>query len=196
MKLLKDMMMRPNVIPLIGNHEFMALKVLKKFCVEITEENSASHLTEEDMVSYVNWTMDGGEETIKAFRKLSKEEQAEILDYLMDFSLFEEVEAGGREYVLVHAGLEPFDPEKYLEDYHISEMIFQAPDYEKVYFPDRYLVTGHLPTISQGEEYKGKIMKKNGHIAIDCGCVYGLSLGVYCLDTGEEWYVPNCTVRR
>ena len=38
-KILQDMMMRFNVIPILGNHEYMALKVLKKQTVEITEEN-------------------------------------------------------------------------------------------------------------------------------------------------------------
>ena len=39
-KLLQNMMLRPNVLPIIGNHEYMALTVLKKLCVEITEENA------------------------------------------------------------------------------------------------------------------------------------------------------------
>ena len=38
-ELLQDMMCRNNVYPLIGNHEYMALTVLNKLCVEITEEN-------------------------------------------------------------------------------------------------------------------------------------------------------------
>lgn len=189
MRLLQDMMMRSNVIPLIGNHEYMALTVLKKLCVEVTEENVETYLSLDDITNYTNWVMDGGQETIEQFRKLSKEEQFDILDYLEEFSLYEEVKAGGRDYILVHGGLEPFNPKKKLEEYQLSEMLFQSPDYDKVYFPDRYLVTGHTPTAAFGEAYKGKIVQKNHHIAMDCGCVYGLGLGVYCLDTREEWYI-------
>ena len=38
-KLLLDLSMRPNVFPLMGNHELMALDVLRPLLVEITEEN-------------------------------------------------------------------------------------------------------------------------------------------------------------
>ena len=34
-----------------------------------------------------------------------------------------------------------------------------------------------------------RIYKKNNHIAIDCGAVYGNRLGCICLDTMEEFYV-------
>ena len=36
-----------------------------------------------------------------------------------------------------------------------------------------------------------QIIEKNHHIAIDCGCVFGMNLGVYCLDTGEKWYIEK-----
>lgn len=81
-KLLKDMMSRHNVFPLLGNHEYMALTVLRKLCVEITEDNVDNHLNEEDMMSYMNWMENGGNTTIEQFQQLSKEEQEDILDYL------------------------------------------------------------------------------------------------------------------
>ena len=188
-KLLQDMMLRPNVLPVIGNHEYMALTVLKKLCVEITEENAENYLSAEDMTNYLNWSMDGGQSTIRQFQKLSAEERLDILDYLEEFALYEEVCAGGRDFVLVHGGLEPFVPGKALEDYALSEVIFKSPDYNKMYFDDRYLVTGHTPTLRLKGEQKGRIFEKNHHIAIDCGCVYGGRLGVYCLDNGQSWYV-------
>ena len=36
-EILRDMMFRANVIPLIGNHDYMALMMLKKLAVPITE---------------------------------------------------------------------------------------------------------------------------------------------------------------
>ena len=34
----------------------------------------------------------------------------------------------------------------------------------------------------------GKIIRKNNHIAIDCGAVFGGALGCICLETLEEFY--------
>lgn len=189
--LLKDMMMRPNVFPIIGNHEYMALSVLSKLCVEITEENVENHLDEKDMLNYAFWMKNGGNVTISQFKELSREDQMDILDYLEEFALYEELEVNGKDYVLVHAGLTPFSVDKKMEEYRLEEVIFKSVDYNVQYFKDKYLVTGHKPTISIDKNQKGKIIEKNHHIAIDCGCVFGLNLGVLCLDTLEKWYVPN-----
>ena len=35
------------------------------------------------------------------------------------------------------------------------------------------------------------IFEENGHLAIDCGCIYGLKLAAYCLDTQEAFYVDS-----
>ncbi|HJD39804.1 MAG TPA: hypothetical protein H9913_07225 [Candidatus Blautia stercoripullorum] len=69
-----------------------------------------------------------------------------------------------------------------------EDLIFTRAEYDKVYSDSYYLVTGHTPTFEIGAEYDGKIYRKNRHIAIDCGCVYGGTLGVYCFDTGECIY--------
>ena len=39
------------------------------------------------------------------------------------------------------------------------------------------------------KNYKGKIIIKNNHIAIDCGCVFKCGLGCICLDNMKEYYV-------
>ena len=44
-KLLQDMMMRPNVFPIIGNHDYMALTVLKKLCEKGIFQNEKSTVT-------------------------------------------------------------------------------------------------------------------------------------------------------
>lgn len=190
-RLLQDMMMRSNVFPIIGNHEYMALSVLRKLCVEITEENVQSHLNETDMESLYHWCKDGGDVTLQQFQKLSYEEKLDILDYLDEFSLVEEISVNQKHFILVHAGLNPFIKDKALEDYQLEEVIFKSCDYDRVYFEDKYLVSGHKPTVSIDKKQKGQIIEMNHHIAIDCGCVFGLNLGIYCLDTGEKWYVES-----
>ena len=189
-RLLRDMMARPNVCPLIGNHELMALLLLRKLCVDITPDNADVQLTPDDLRDIQNWLKDGGQATLDDFRRLTGPERQELLDYLGEFSLYEETEAGGNRYLLVHGGLEPFDPSLAVEDYDIMQLLFSHANYDQVYFPDRYTVTGHTPTPSQPGN-RGTILRKNNHIAIDCGCVFGYNLAVLCLDTGEEFYIPR-----
>lgn len=186
--ILQDMMLRPNVVPILGNHEFMALSVLRRLAVTVTEDNAEGYLTTQDLTSYSNWMLDGGHTTVQQFRALDTWGREDVLDYLGEFSLYEETEAAGKRFVLIHGGPHPFVPGKALEDYSLPELIFHAPDYDRVYFPDRYLVTGHTPTL-RIPGCEGRILTKNRHIAIDCGCVFGGRLGVYCLDTGETIYI-------
>lgn len=191
-KILQDMMMRFNVIPILGNHEYMAIHCMKFLCQEITKE-SIKGLDEDIIRGLTEWQNVGGQATIDEFHKLTLEEKQDIIDYIEEFSLYEEINVKGKEYILVHAGLINFDPDRPLEDYHTYELIFKVPNYYQVYFPDKYLVTGHLPTrCIDGNDGQDKIFKENNHIAIDCGsgCKgHGGRLGCICLDTGAEYYV-------
>lgn len=200
-KILMDMMMRSNIIPILGNHEYMASLCLPWIFREVTEESIES--MDEDIIDGITeWLSVGGEATINEPRMRETELREMVLEYLGEFELYDVVKAGGKTFVLVHAGLENFVPERELEDYHFSELLFYKPDYRKVYFKNAYLVTGHTPTRAiyaeeQGEvlgemnpkEYKDIIYKKNNHIAIDCGCGFGGRLACLCLETLEEFYV-------
>lgn len=192
LKILQDMMMRINVFPIIGNHEYMAIGCLKFLLKPIAEEE-IKKIDKEIIQELTEWQNVGGQSTINEFHRLSPEEKEDIIDYLEEFVLYEEITVGGRDYVLVHAGLDGFSPERSLDDYHLSEVVFKCPDYSKVYFDDKILVTGHIPTAYIEENTNSnRIFKANNHIAIDCGCSMGLDdsrLGAICLDTGEEFYV-------
>ena len=83
---------------------------------------------------------------MKDFSRLSQEQKDDILDYLNEFELYAEVCAGGKHYILAHAGLGNFSPEKRLEDYSLEELAFSRTDYSKALFQDKILVTGHTPT--------------------------------------------------
>lgn len=186
-KVLQDMMTRFNVYPIIGNHEYMALKVLKKLMLEITEESCDSISNSNLIQELLLWQQDGGNVTLEQFQKLRIEERYDILEYLEEFSPYEEAKVNDRHYVLVHAGLDNFSEEKNLEDYELYELIFNPPDYNKIYYKNKYLVTGHLPTLSNGGN-NGSVIIKNNHIAIDCGKVFGGKLAAVCLDTLETFY--------
>lgn len=191
-KILQDMMMHFNIIPIIGNHEYMAINCLKFLNQEITEE-SINNIDEGIIQGLLEWQNVGGQATIDEFHKLNSEEKQDIIDYIEEFSLYEEASVRGKDYVMVHAGFCNFSIDRPLDDYHFSELLFKVPDYSRVYFPDKYIITGHLPTrCIEGNGGQDRIYKANNHIAIDCGCACideGGRLGCICLDTGEEFYV-------
>lgn len=195
-KILQDMMMCSYIYPILGNHEYMALQVLP-WLMEDSEEMDGGKLKE-----LMFWRGEGGETTIAEFHALDREEQDSILDYMSNFRSFIELECDGEEFVLVHAGLDGFSVNRSLETYDLEELIFNAPSYECVYYPDKYLVTGHTVTrIIHGDmeqkedscvnlfDFKDEVYMDNNHIAIDCACGYGGSLAAVCLETKEIFYV-------
>ncbi len=192
-KVLKDMMLRPNIHPIMGNHDYMAYKVLKKLNVEVTKENAENHLSDGDIMNYLYWVKDGGKITADQFRQLARIEKDEILHYMQRFHAYAEVFCGGKRYILVHGGIQGFTEEKGLEEYKLKDFIFYRTDYTKRCFQDKntYLVTGHTPTFLIREDKKALVYEKHGHIAIDCGCVFQEKLAVYCLDTGKITYVDH-----
>lgn len=180
-KILQDMMQRKNVIPIRGNHDYYAGFMLQM--IKLPEKEFKE--IEED---FKLWLYDGGESTYRAFIELSPEEQKEIIRFLCNFSDFQELQVAGNSFFMAHTV-----PEKermlHFEDIEMEDLLFGTAEYDKVYFPDKYIVTGHTPTQLIDDRYAGRIYKKNNHIVVDCGAVFGFPLGCLCLDTLEEFYV-------
>ena len=176
MKVIKDLMMRENATYIVGNHDYMAMLALRKLAVEITEETCRD--LEPDLLHYYYWMQDGGRVTAEQFRTLSREEQKEILDYLGEALLYEVLKEKEDQLVLVHGGLGNFTEEKALEDYDIHELLFVRADYERRYYKDKRktLVTGHTPTMTIRPDGQPLVYLENGHLALDCGVVFGGNL--------------------
>lgn len=192
MELFKDIISRKNIISLAGNHEFSALKFLRKFCNDCSESDDIIKNSQDFLI----WCINGGDKTLTEFLALIPNERQMIVNYISEMSLYEEMTVNGKSYLLVHAGLEPFDKNKSLEEYTVNQLLWSRIDYNQKYFDDCFTVTGHTPTIRE-KGNNGSIIKRNNHIAIDCGCVYGYSLAVFCLDTEEEFYVKaKCDYRK
>lgn len=191
--LLQDLMLRPNVYPILGNHEYMALSVLRKLNVEITEENFESHLSEDDFLDYIYWMRDGGDTTINQFVKLSGEQKEEVLEYLEECSLYEEIHMDGERYILVHADIYGYEEGRPLDTYAPTDLIFHRADYRRNYFQNEhtFLVTGHTPTFGIRADKKPLVYAECGHIAIDCGCVFGGKLAAYRLNDHKVFYVDR-----
>lgn len=191
-KILLDMMDRPNVIPILGNHEFTAAVCLPWLLEEVTARSLAD-LDDARLAALQEWIANGGGLTIRELQKLSRAERENILDYLREMELYAEVEAGGRSFVLTHAGLDHFVPEKPLEDYALEDFLFCRPRPSEGFWPDRHLVFGHTPTrllrAQMGKPLSDDILFWGQQIAIDCGCGFDGKLGCICLDTMEVFYV-------
>ena len=192
-RILQDMNVRPNVFPILGNHEFTAAVCLPWLLKEVTDQSIES-LGDVQVAALGEWVVNGGTPTLRSLQKLTLEEREDILEYLQEMDLYAEVEAGGRSFVLVHAGIENFTPQRPLDSYQLSDFILGRLDGKKMYFADKFLVYGHTPVRllrqQEGEPLSDKIYRRGNQIAIDCGCAFqGGLLGCLCLDTMEEFYV-------
>jgi len=176
--LLTELSMCENVYHVAGEHDFLALRMLSGFDKMLKNGDMPAPDFAAEMTA---WASDGGAVTLEGFRALDEDMREGLLDYLSECSLYEEVEAGGKDYVLVHAGIDGFDPEKPLEEY-APEHFFTVPQNE-VYYPDRVVIVGHVPTKS------GRIEREGNLIRLDCGVKDGGKLGCLCLETGEEFYI-------
>ena len=158
-------------------------------------EHGRASMSRTDRSNASLWFSNGGESSLRDFLRLDKGQRQAVWAYMASLPLYREMKAGGRDFLLVHGGLEHFSPSRPLEDYSRDEIVWCRPEPETVYFPDRCVVLGHTPTqLLYGAEghgsIQGKIYRAESFIDIDCGCVYpGGRLGCLCLDTLEEIYV-------
>ena len=183
-KTLCEMKKDDRIIPVMGNHESMALGPLRSLVTESPEE-----LKVKQPKAYYAWMLNGGEPTMLGFTALSDKEKAGIINYIDSFMIYATVSAGGRSFHLSHT-LPEYDPVIGIHDASYIDFIWGEPDYEIKYDENTLFVTGHTPTSFIDPEYEGRIWQKNNHIAIDCGAVFDNGrLGCICLDTMEEFYV-------
>lgn len=174
-----------NVQLLLGNHEAMLLSV--DFLLDEITEDSVCAVTGEKLALLDTYLQNGGGVTLRALRKLPRETQRDILDYLRECPLYEAVTAGGRDYVLVHAGFDHFRRDRKISDYSGDELIWALPALTDEYYDDVHTVFGHTPTFRYGKEHEGKILKTRTWTDIDCGAAWGSEPILLRLDDGKEF---------
>lgn len=186
---LRYIMKQKNVTYIVGNHDYRLYTFIKELGLDLN-----TFRNDEIKWAFKFWQHDGGLPTLEGFLALSEFERKEIYDFIENASVYEEIEHEGKRYILSHAGIINFKEEKSLEEYSYSDFINGRMDYDKRYFQDEniYIVSGHTPTFYIRKDRKPLVFQENGHIAIDCGCVYGGSLAAFCIETGEIAYVKNC----
>ena len=189
-ELLCWLLCQSNAQLILGNHEAMLLAC--DFLFEEITDNSIENITNEKLEILSNYMANGGSATLNALRRLkpvSPETVTDILNYLRDCPLYETVSAGGRDFLLVHSGLDNFSYDKAIEDYSADELIWAWPQITDRYYDDIITVFGHSSTMTFGEEYKGKILKTDTWIDIDVGVPYGNPPALLRLDDLKEFYL-------
>lgn len=189
-EILRWLLVQDNAQLILGNHEAMLLAC--DFVFEEITEHSIARLSPEKWNALQLYLRNGGEATLEAMQKLLQSDPsaaAGILEYLQSAPLYETTEAGGRDFLLCHAGLGDFRPDKKLSQYTPEEWLWARPRLTDVYFHDFLTVFGHTPTRYYGNEYAGKILRTDTWIDIDVGLASGASPVLLRLDDLEEIYL-------
>ena len=160
--ILLDAMSAENIFPIAGKQELTALKYL-----DFLKNNDKSQ--DNDMkAELASWFRSGGYPTAEAFLKLDDETKDSVLDYLReDFTLFEELSAGGNEYVLAYAGLGDFDPDRELDDY-TPEDLTEGDYTPNCYYDEKYIICGELSDFEPEEDgFEDKAYKSENVVVMN-----------------------------
>ena len=187
--MLRWMMRRENVTLIKGNHEAMMLDC--EFA--LTSEMSLTNLRKVSLLQefyLLRWHRNGCLVTLEHLAKLREadpEELARLLEYVRSAPLYAEVSVPMKRFVLVHGGLESFDPEKPLEQYDEDSLVWTRPEPEERYWEDRTVILGHTPTQYLGGE-RGRMLLTDTWADIDTGAAGGGSPMILRLDDMCPFY--------
>lgn len=176
---------QPNAELIMGNHEAMLLAC--DFIFENVTDAFLEDFGEKKNRLLINYLFNGGGVTLRNLAKLDVEARCKIVDYLRSCPLYKEINVNGEKYILVHAGLDNFSPDKKISDYSANELLWAEPELNDEYYDDVHTVFGHTPTYLFGEQYNGKIVKTRTWTCIDCGAASGNEPVIFCLDNKKEF---------
>ena len=181
-KVIKDMSMRANVFPILGDSEYTALRIFKN---KKRKGRGDADITRE----IDKWIKNGGGVTAAQFASLPEDEREVLTEYLEELPLYEELTVNGSDFILVHAGFSNFKTSRPLDDYSPEELIFEKADINTRYFTKATLISGHKRIEDEDGNEQTKAIRINGHLAINCGESEDDPLCAVCLDDGREFYV-------
>lgn len=176
---------QPNAELIMGNHEAMLLAC--DFIFENVTDAFLEDFDEKKNRLLINYLFNGGGVTLRNLAKLDVEARYKIVDYLRSCPLYKEVNVNGEKYILVHAGLDNFSPDKKINDYSANELLWAEPELNDEYYDYIHTVFGHTPTYLFGEQYNGKIVETRTWTCIDCGAASGNEPVLFRLDDKKEF---------
>ena len=185
-KILKWLMLQPNVELLLGNHEAMMLAC--DFLFDEITEDSIARLTGSKLNIYRTWVSNSGEVTLDALSGIRNKEIQYILEYLRERPLYETVSVNNREFILVHSGLGGFRRDKKLSEYSPTDLLWSRPTLYTDYFDDAKVIFGHTPTVLLDSKYLGRIVRTPTWINVDVGVGIGQEPCLLRLDDMKEIY--------
>lgn len=182
-ELLLEIMDMPNVIMLLGNHEYMMLQYLSPSATG-TEIR--------------RWNRNGNAPTLAAYLKQKAKVQHRIISYLRGLPTHIELELNGKRFYLVHG----FPGE------NIHDEVWNRPEIDTANpKPGYQVIIGHTKVLSMIKpeeariryaielEDKGehlRILHTPGFVNIDCGCGYDMpikALACLRLEDMQEFYI-------
>ena len=189
--LLQEIMQHKNMHLIMGNHDVW----LAKYCQELIEAKQDASIVDmtDDLLCWLHYN--GGYKTADQYMDLSYPECYDIKVYLENKPYYSYVTVHGKKFLLIHAGLSDdyMHKDTVLSGVPESILVWNQCDIESNPFDDCTMIVGHVPTFQYHPKYDGKIFysEKKKTIHIDCGCVYGRTLGCLRLDDLEEFYVKS-----
>lgn len=186
------MMEQPNLTLLMGNHEAMLLAC--DFLFTVIEQDTVESITYEQMNALAHWMRNGAEPTLASLRALhakNAETLYDLLDFLRDAPLYAAVTAGEGDFILTHAGLGNFSPEKKLSAYQADDLLWHRPEAGESYFEDITVVFGHTPTQFAPGGQEGRMLQTGTWIDIDTGAAGSGAPMVLRLDDLKAFYADD-----
>ena len=185
--ILKWLMQNESAELILGNHEIMMLR--SEFVFRELTEDSLSSMNEGDLARLAEWKSNGADPTLRALAKETPEVRRDIIEFLSECPLYEDVTVGGRRFVLTHAGLGNYEEGKELDSYSEHDLTWARPRLEDEYSGEFITVFGHTPTIAYGSEFRGRAIKTKTYINVDTGASAGLAPMMLRLDDLKEFYL-------
>lgn len=165
-RILRQLMARPNTYLLLGNHEYMMLRALGQ---PYEEDDDRTRIAD----FQGHWYRNGGDVTHRYWKRIRKTVREEILAYLRSLPLNLTVQVGGRRFLLVHGSTPAcYDSEggKYRTPTHYAVWkrleLGERPNVEET------VIFGHTPTKYYQTADPLRIYFGDACIGIDCGGGY------------------------
>lgn len=178
-KIIRWIMKQPNVKMLLGNHEYMMLRMLY-YPIDVEDEHFREEWIREKRRNL--WYSNGGYTTHNYLKHIRKDIRQEVFEYLAGLPLNIHIEVNGQKFLLVHGGVEDnFEHYSWKYDDKTEYAVWSRNSCHEIIPDDTILVFGHTPTNHYQIDEPMAIWGYGNYIDIDCGSGYEYPGRLCCL---------------